>query len=526
MAEPVRGAAGTWEWFGLWDGTQLDTAATLRSLPVDDLTASHLITAERPGEILHMPDARSGRWFIYDGTHHKPDRTSDISTMIGEYAARAQRFIDEVRRIVAARSDIAVQLATGNQATETQLEQARKKAWEPWSVAEKYHVGLRRSAGLNSLIGYLKGAPGVGVAEEDLEDRWPEYLNCRNGVVCLRSGQMYPHSPAWRVTYCLDVDYVPGARGQGWERLAWHVAGESVAVAQYMIRMLGYSLLGDNREQLVFFLTGPTGSGKSQLMEAVAEVLGTLAHASSGALISRNKTERHARVENSLAGKRFVFIDESAERIHIDEGQLKRLTGSGMISRNKLYADTEIPTRVTWTPWQPTNELPTLPGFDDAIRRRLRCIPCGDTIPKQQRIKGLGKMLAKTEGEAILATLVSGCMEYLRDGMEQCPVEIELATAQYEADQDTAARFRDECTVDVPWVWGAAGQQNHAVRKADLYREYVAWGRKTRVSTLGIVAFNKAFGRLPGIQNDENQKRWVGIMVTSNHRNDYQDAGS
>jgi putative DNA primase/helicase len=333
---------------------------------------------------------------------------------------------------------------------------------------------------------------------------------------------MYPHSPAWMMTYCLDTPYVPGARGEGWERLAWHVAGESTPVAQYMIRMLGYSLLGDNREQLVFFLKGPTGSGKSQLLEAVMAVLGPLAHSSTGALISRNKTERHARVENSIARKRFVVIDESAERIMVDEGQLKRLTGSGVVSRSKLYESEEIPTIVTWAIWQATNEMPTLTGFDAAIRRRLRAIPCGSTIESGDVIKNLGRMLAATEAEAILACLVAGCMEYLASG-ERCPAEVELATAEYESEQNTAAAFRGECTMDVPWTWGATGQQGSAVSYADMRKEYVAWCQATRTTGLPKQAFNSAFRVLPGIQPDDNQKRYVGIVLVSSYRQDRQD---
>lgn len=515
MAAPERGSAGTWEWHGFWDNGQLDTTATVAALAVDDLTASSVITQQYPGEIHHTPNTRSGTWYIWSGSHHQPDEISAISTLLARYAAEVQRLIDCARGIVATRATAQANLAAGGAATAAQIAQARKQAWEPWAAAEKYHSGLRRSAGLSSLREYLKSAPGVGISITDIADRWPEYLNCRSGVVHLPTKQLFPHDPRWMMTYCIDIEWNPQARGTGWEQLVWHVAGENPAVAQYLIRMLGYSLLGDNREQLVFFLTGPTGSGKSQLMEAVAKVLEPIAHSSTGALISRNKSERHARVENSIAGRRFVTIDESAERIFIDEGQLKRLSGSGLISRNKLYADTEIPTRVTWTIWQATNEMPTLIGFDDAIRRRLRAIPCGSTIPPEQRIKKLGEKLAETEGQAILASLIEGCYQYFQDG-EQCPVEVELATAEYEAEQDTAALFRSECCMDVPQMFGTS-RAPVAVAQAALRQEYVAWCQAQRISPLPVQAFGKAFRDLPGISWDKANKRYLGLSITSNY---------
>jgi hypothetical protein len=74
-------------------------------------------------------------------------------------------------------------------------------------------------------------------------------------------------------------------------------------------------------------------------------VLKPVSHPASGSLISRSaKGERHSRVETSLEGIRFAWIDESAERIRIDEGQLKRGTGAGEISVSPLYSakETEV----------------------------------------------------------------------------------------------------------------------------------------------------------------------------------------
>ena len=90
-----------------------------------------------------------------------------------------------------------------------------------------------------------------------------------------------------------------------------HVAAENQNVARYLVKMLGYSLLGDNRKQLDLFPhRAHRVSGKSQLLETVAGVLGPLAHSSSGDLIGRTHgSPRHARVEHSIVGKRLIYID-------------------------------------------------------------------------------------------------------------------------------------------------------------------------------------------------------------------------
>lgn len=517
MSDAIRGAQGTPAWFGYWLNGQLDLAATLAGLPVDELAAADLITAERPGELFYVPAGRSGTWYIWDGRCRGPDESDQIAQLVNDYAERAGTALALARQEVLRRSRAAM-LAADPEAGNAALEQAAKKAWQPWEATAAYHRKLRATAGRNPLITTL--GTRCSVPEAFMADRHPEWLNTDSGTIDLRSGWVKPHDPADMITYCVGQRYTPGARGSGWEALTWHVAGENPVVWRYLIKMLGYSLLGDNREQLIFFLTGPTGSGKSQVLETVLLVLGALAHSSGSALISRNKSERHARVENSLAGKRFVMIDESAERIHIDEGQLKRLTGSGLMSVNRLYRDTETQVPVSWTIWQATNEMPTLTGFDDAIRRRLRMIPCGSTIPAEYRIKGLAQQLAETEGEAILASLVWGAQLYLAEG-ECCPPEVELATAEYEGEQNTAAAFREECCQDVPesmWNGGPV-----AVKTSAVWREYVAWCSETRTRMLPKHAFGKAFRDLPGIRFDGNQKRYVGLMLISGYSKDRQD---
>lgn len=508
MAEPARGERGTWRWLGLWDGDQLDTAATLRALPVDDLTASALITAERPGEILHKPDARNGVWFIYDGTHHKPDRTSDIATLIAQYAARAQRFTDYARGVVATRSDDAMRLANP-QVTETQLEQARKRAWEPWSVAEKYHTGLRRSAGLNSLIGYLKGAPGVGVSDADLADRWPHYLNTPSGVVHQLSGTVYPHSPAWGFTYCLDVPYDPAATCQRFNQMFLRACGGNQNIAVYLWKVLGYAALGGNPEQKIFILCGDTASGKSQVLDAVSIVIRALAHSSPVDLISVGK--RHPRVEASITGKRLVTITETSGHSIIDEAQVKRLTGEREMSISPLYATAESMVPVTATIIQATNEMQTLTNFDPAMQRRVVAIPMGEAVPEDERVLRLGEQIAASEGPGILAWLVAGSRAYAADGHLKPPAEVSTYTANYQNEQNTLSEFvADWCRILGPSeqaMWNGQGYISRP-RAWQAYLSYMGSGPKLRKTV-----FFEQMAAFPGVRWNEVSRRYEGIVL-------------
>ena len=509
MTEPQRGQPGTWRYLAFWRGDgDMDLKATLGKMPSNDQDAAELIAAERPGELHHVPTiGRSGTWYIWNGKCHRPDDCAEAERLIMGYAARADIVLGHCRQAAAAQ-----EAAQPEAASAGDVEKATAATWKKWDTPVKYHAGLKKTAGSRSLLAKL--ADLRGVSEEHMADRWPEHLNCANGIVSLRTGHLLPHDPRAMMTYCLPVPYVPGARCERWEQLLWNVTGKNPEVAAYTVRMLGYSCLGDNREQLIFFMHGKTGSGKSQVVEAVAGVLGPVAHSSGGALISRSRNERHARVENSIAGKRLITIDESAERVRVDEGQVKRLTGAARISRNQLYAAVETPVRVSGTIWQATNEMPTISGFDGAIKRRVRAVPCGSTIDEGAQEKKIAERLARDEGEAILASLVWGAMDYFANG-ESRPAEVELATAQYEAEQNTAAAFREECTMAVP-DWNGDGHASWPTM-AEIRKEYVAWCEATRTSCMPKHAFNTAFRALPGIEYQESSRRFLHLTVIQSY---------
>ena len=84
-------------------------------------------------------------------------------------------------------------LAADPDASNATLTKAAAQAWDAWSAAEKYHHGLHATAKNAALSGQLRIQ--CGTPEADLADRHPEWLNCRNGTVDLRTGLMKPHDP-------------------------------------------------------------------------------------------------------------------------------------------------------------------------------------------------------------------------------------------------------------------------------------------------------------------------------------------
>jgi P4 family phage/plasmid primase-like protien len=503
VADATRGERGTWRWLGYWnDDGRLNLSATAASLATSDLDAALLMSAERPDE-LHYVTA-SDIWHIWDGKCHRRDDSGRASRLVQNYALRCERILREVRENTSAAVTMA--WAPGEDIDARAMQLAITRAMEPFSAAVKHAARLKSSAGSTAVEREL--AKLCGTSEEDLAERWPAYLNCANGVVHLVTGQIYPHDPRWMMTYCLDVPYDPQAKAPWFDHLLGSVAGWDTAVMWHLRKVLGYCLMGSNPEQLIFFLCGDTASGKSQMLDAIRSVLGSLSVDSPSDLISVCRQGRSPRVEWSCAGTRMVTITETSGHRTTDEAQVKRLTGEASITVDRLYSRTRVQIPVTFTVVQTTNEMQTLVHCDDAVRRRIEVIPTGPSVPPEQQVKDLAKkIIERGEGPGILALLVAGAIEYSAHGLEP-PAQVVAETARYVDEQNTAEGFRADCTMVAT---GLGNGTQPWVARTDLWKAYLEWsagGPRLRKRQ-----FLDQAERWPGVYWNDAQRRFEGIML-------------
>jgi P4 family phage/plasmid primase-like protien len=510
MSEPSRGRPMSWEHLVLWKDGQIDLDATRAGFPVNDETAVRVVLNEVPGWIYYVPSQRGeGRWHFWDGRCKAADESGRVSQWLIWYATRARDALAECKRLVAARA--AAGLAPGTpQAT---IDQQTALALQPWEGAIKYHAGLLRTTGLNSLTSYLGKL--AAKAESELDDRHPEWLNTASCTVNLRTGEWHLHDPADEITYCLDVAWVPGAPRPWFEHLVGEACGWNPAVISYLQRVLGYCLIGDNREQKIFFLAGDTASGKSQLLDAIGIVLGALHHRSKNELISVVRNGRNARVEYSCRGARLVTVTETGGHNRTDVAQVKRLTGERWISVDKHYATNDLMIPVTFTICQATNEMQTLPDFDDAMGRRVEVLPMGERIPEERRVPKLGEKIAEREAEGILDWLITGAMAYFRDGLH-APAEVLAETAKYRQSQNTFEDWVGDCCLLTPAGFTPNGGGPRGIYRPaawESYKLHAAGGPR-----LSRPQFYEQLAKHPGVTWNEGSRRFEGIVLLDQMR--------
>lgn len=496
MSTPERGQPGHWSYLAFWDNGAMALETTKHALPVNETQAAELLKAEHGQDWLHYA-VGSDTWFTWTGQCHEPDTRGSVGRIVMGLGWRLIDVLNTARQLEAQR--VNARMPDGS--TEAAEEQARKQAWADWKAAETFAWSLMKAAGQNALLTVL--ARVCACADEDIDERNQGLLNMANGTLDLASLELRPHRREDMITYALPDEWAVNAQCPRFLSLVHQVCGWDNEVAWYLLKLLGYSLLGDNREQKIIFIAGPSGSGKSVLLYVVSQVLGALAHASGAELITVVHQGRNARKENSVRGKRLVTITETSKFMTIDEGQLKRITGEPVISVDRHYAKTELKTNVTWTIWVATNDMPNLVNFDAAMKRRIIVIPGGPGLREDQMDPKLADKILGNEHErqGIIALLAKGCREYHRSGHLAMPLEVQMMTEAYAAEQNTVTQFLADTMVINGYGPG--------IPQHDAWLGYSQWAKGG--PSLGRTKFFEYLKAQPGVKYSSSSRRFENL---------------
>ena len=516
MAE--RGRAGGWEHLAQWENGQIDLDRTLSTLPCSDRDAAELVAACWPEMIFYEPgrSRQAGTWYLWDGKCQRPDRSKQIDRLVNSWTRMADTCFRQCRKQHNIETAARMQGQTQDAIT-TEADKTWQKTWKE-SKAWAYAHGLRMSAGAGRLREALSGVVGVNTSD------WPHQplmLNTASCVVSLdpptTGWEWRPHDPALRMTYCLDVPWVPvGEAGPlagcpQFAGLLWHATGRDEDVFWYLLHALGYSLLGDNRHQVLFFLSGPTASGKSTLLEIVSTVLGELAHEAKPDLITKAALQRHGRHEASIIGKRLVTIGETNDQLRLDENQLKILTGQKGMSVDVLWKTELTRMVISALIFVANNDMPEVTHLDDGLTRRLWVVPMGETIPEWERDAAMVDRVVATEAAGVLGALVWACRRVAADGriLTMPPAAVVAKTETYKREQNTVALwFADRCF--------SANGSSATLRGSECLTDYRAWCSGSDTIALGQHHFYAELAKLGGVvrTGPEDQAWFAGFGIT------------
>jgi putative DNA primase/helicase len=219
-------------------------------------------------------------------------------------------------------------------------------------------------------------------------------------------------------------------------------------------------------------------------------------------LLFHERKDGHPTGVADLYGKRFAATHELDAGTRLAEGLVKQITGGDRIRARRMRED-------FWE-FEPTHTLflcantkPVIRGTDDGIWRRIRVIPFGVQIPREEQDAGLPARLAE-EAPGILAWLVAGAKEWQAEGLAD-PNSVLGATSDYRQDSDVVGQFlSDRCRL-------ADGSY---VKARALYEAYVAWhnealgGEPTTQATFGRRLSDRGL-----IRKKHGTYHWEGVEL-------------
>lgn len=208
---------------------------------------------------------------------------------------------------------------------------------------------------------------------------YPNLINCKNGVIDLRTLELYKHNAGFFFDYVLDVNYNPQADMTRWNKFLResleNADREEGGVYQLELLQLasGYSITGETNEECLFYIHGKTRSGKSTFINTINEIIGPLGGTiQMSALLQKRFVSDSQNFEiASLINKRFVVSSETDRETYLDSAKIKNLTGRDTIKCAFKFKD-PFQAKVKFKIWLTSNNEIQVDATDEAVWGRFR----------------------------------------------------------------------------------------------------------------------------------------------------------
>lgn len=459
-------------------------------------------------------------WFWWNGLFWEQDRATAIPNVASEILCMAytRLAVESFRQAIKLKGDL---VAKGNDYKATPEEKAQlEDAERTYGTAKKRATQLRGIRDVQRVLEFARAGLLLGLTGEEW-DQATGVLPCINGTLNLRTGELIEPRPTDYMRTVAPTPYTGiDTKAPRFERFLSEILPDQPEVIKYLQTLLGYSLLGTAQLDLLIQLYGDDGrNGKDTLLELIYFVLGeAIASAvSNDVLIARKDKAAGSASPHlmSLRGKRLVWCSESKEGERLDAGQVKLLTGGGILRVRQLHKS-EVSFEQTHLLLLLTNHLPHAQADDGALWERIRVVKFLERYienpdpnnPHEHLADDTLKDALRKEASGVLAWLVRGCMEFQANGLHT-PESVKAATTEYKETEDTLGQFvTDWFTLDPDYgphvqplkerkrpgfgkgsTVETLGQPSRSIAAQKFYEMYLEWCKQNMLQPMSAPTF-------------------------------------
>lgn len=298
------------------------------------------------------------------------------------------------------------------------------------SIDDESRIRAAHALGsMDKLKSMLAAAQSELVVDKSVFNTHNDLIAVKNGVVNLRTGELIDSCPEYYITIKSPCAYNPEApRPERFWQFMNEITSSDIDLREYLLRVLGYSLTGEIKEQAFFVFYGNGANGKSVLVNLLRNILGTLTGsvAQDAFILKRNGNSLNPSLVN-VKDTRMAFVSEGNNGQEMDSALIKSISGGDDVQARELYKGF-ISLNPHFKIFITTNYMPAINFADDAMLRRTKIIRFENQFTGDKCDYELPAKL-QAEAEGILKLLVSYAVKYYQEGL--APYEPESISLNY-----------------------------------------------------------------------------------------------
>lgn len=462
-----------------------DPLLAAASIPRSDVGASRIVQAKFDMMLTFVD--KTEEWHMWDGRVHAPlESPATVKLLIAAFADALRDALDFVESFYEMQAQTI--LAAGGQNAQKDAQKRRDEYRKTVFLEHRhYRDRLYSSQGINGMFAALQTECTIESGYYNNDRQW---LVVRNGVIDLHTirdlGEnefptLLPHDPTRPVTRYFDADYDLGATSPAWLSFLSRSLPDP-DTRRFLMKASGAAFMAVEKLKVIPNLQGPKDSGKSVFTD-VLRVLGGgySCEPTPTALLKVTGTNFE---QDALRNKRFVTISEPDEKIPLDDGFVKRVSGGDWTETRTLHAKS--------SGWYPqcvmmiaSNHVVKFNTRDDALLDRVALVKFpiqflpGDHVPENLRFDPDLKDKLFAERSGILNWIIWGMKFFIAEGMESTNAIIENRR-EMQAAGSTALQWVHEMEEE-GWIQvidqtdAAHTPKSHFIQVVDAYAHYQLW---------------------------------------------------